>query len=308
MDLEEIVEELASTMGAEVVVEWSPPPPLPLPERARLRAAVRARVLECRACPLGPGRETVDGNGERWTAVASSPVPASAVDLGPLRNGLVTGVIGEAPGQEEDAKGVGFVGASGRLLRAMLYKAGFDQAWMVNAAACRPPRNRTPNVEEVGACSENLAAQLALGAAYGVRHWLLVGAVATKLWRPDLKISYDHGAVGVWREHGLMVMPIIHPAAVLRKRELKGLLVDDLAKWMEVVDDGTLAALETRCLRCFRQGDRVDDDGIAWCEKHAERYQPGAKKRRGKKDPGEGQGAFGDDWGVGAEVHRVDAD
>lgn len=307
MEWGEIVEELGATLGAAVQVEWAPPPLLPLAQRARLRAVTRSSVLGCRACPLGPGgrREGPDGGED---AVASSPVPMALVDLGPVRNGLVTGVVGEGPGKEEDAKGVGFVGASGRLLRSLLYKAGFDQAWMLNVVACRPPGNRTPAEDEIQACRANLDAQVRAVAASGVRHFVLAGAVPTRLWRPDLRVTQDHGAVGVWRDHQVIVMPIVHPAAALRKKEFKYLIEEDLEHWAEVVEDGTLAALGTRCTRCLRPADCHDDDGVPWCQKHADRYQPPKPKRRGRKDPGDGQGAFGDDWGVAGESHRVDAD
>jgi uracil-DNA glycosylase family 4 len=60
--------------------------------------------------------------------------------------------IGEAPGADEDQKGVPFVGASGRELDRMLDEAGVDrqQCWWTNPYKVRPPDNKIDHLTEHG--------------------------------------------------------------------------------------------------------------------------------------------------------------
>lgn len=60
-------------------------------------------------------------------------------------------LIGEAPGFEEDEKGVPFVGASGKLLRKAL---GNLDPYITNVVKCHPPNNRTPDKTEIRTCSK----------------------------------------------------------------------------------------------------------------------------------------------------------
>ena len=60
-------------------------------------------------------------------------------------------LIGEAPGAEEDAKGKPFVGASGKLLDAMMASIQLDRTrcYITNVVPWRPPFNRQPSGAEV---------------------------------------------------------------------------------------------------------------------------------------------------------------
>lgn len=72
--------------------------------------------------------------------------------------------VGEAPGAQEDASGVPFVGKAGQLLDALLLEAGLarSQVAVANVLKCRPPRNRTPRRGEVANCRPWLARQIEL--------------------------------------------------------------------------------------------------------------------------------------------------
>ena len=67
-------------------------------------------------------------------------------------------VVGEAPGKEEDQEGVPFIGESGKLLRVMW--GAVDQEWddlfVTNVVACRPPKNRDPLAAEKDACQRRI--------------------------------------------------------------------------------------------------------------------------------------------------------
>jgi uracil-DNA glycosylase family 4 len=62
--------------------------------------------------------------------------------------------IGEAPGAEEDRRGLPFVGPSGQLLDRMLASIGIDraEALISNTVFWRPPGNRTPTPQETAIC------------------------------------------------------------------------------------------------------------------------------------------------------------
>jgi len=63
-------------------------------------------------------------------------------------------VIGEAPGEQEDIKGIPFCGASGKLLDRMFLSIGLDRnnIYISNTIFWRPPGNRQPNETETSIC------------------------------------------------------------------------------------------------------------------------------------------------------------
>ncbi|MEX2648473.1 MAG: uracil-DNA glycosylase [Alphaproteobacteria bacterium] len=73
-------------------------------------------------------------------------------------------LIGEAPGAEEDRRGLPFVGAAGKLLDRMLAAIGLDRGgvYITNAIFWRPPGNRAPTPEEIGLCLPFVERQIAL--------------------------------------------------------------------------------------------------------------------------------------------------
>jgi len=73
-------------------------------------------------------------------------------------------ILGEAPGAEEDRRGVPFVGASGQLMDRMLAAIGLDRssAYISNILFWRPPGNRNPTTAEVAACMPFVQRHIAL--------------------------------------------------------------------------------------------------------------------------------------------------
>lgn len=135
-------------------------------------------------------------------------------------------IVGEAPGQEEDATGRPFVGAAGKLLDLLLLTAGFEreQVYICNVLKCRPPRNRDPEPEEVEACSPYLLRQVEL---VGPRIVIAFGAFAARtLLGSDLTIGKLRGRVHDYR--GIPLVPTYHPAALLRSQAWVRSVWDDL--------------------------------------------------------------------------------
>jgi uracil-DNA glycosylase len=71
--------------------------------------------------------------------------------------------IGEAPGADEDARGEPFVGRAGQLLNQIITASRLkrEEIYICNILKCRPPGNRTPQIDECANCRGYLLGQLA---------------------------------------------------------------------------------------------------------------------------------------------------
>ena len=72
-------------------------------------------------------------------------------------------VIGEGPGQQEDERGLAFVGRAGKMLDSAFSSVGIDtnkDCYISNVVKCRPPNNRKPLVNEVAECIPWLEEQI----------------------------------------------------------------------------------------------------------------------------------------------------
>jgi DNA polymerase len=130
--------------------------------------------------------------------------------------------VGEAPGAAEDREGFPFIGASGRLLDAMLAGAGIDrkEVFIANVVRCRPPANRNPKTREIRACAGWLAEQIRL---IEPRIVVSLGRFALQHFIPDGRITRLQGAPQEIDYGGAPVrlLPLLHPAAVLRNPDLR---------------------------------------------------------------------------------------
>jgi DNA polymerase len=124
--------------------------------------------------------------------------------------------IGEAPGADEDAQGIPFVGKAGQLLDRMIGAMGLSpetDVYVCNILKCRPPGNRRPEPEEMAACFPYLHEQLAL-----VKPRVIVAlgntAVAALL-ETKIGITKIRGQWKLYRGKTL-VMPTYHPSYLLR--------------------------------------------------------------------------------------------
>jgi DNA polymerase len=139
--------------------------------------------------------------------------------------------IGEAPGAEEDRRGLPFVGRAGQLLDKMLGSIGLsrsENAYITNVLNWRPPGNRDPDPTEVAMCIPFLRRHIEL-VDPGII--VLLGKVAV---RNVVGITDGIMATrGRWLEYfvnGRMVpvMPTLHPAYLLRQPAHKKLAWRDL--------------------------------------------------------------------------------
>jgi DNA polymerase len=147
-------------------------------------------------------------------------------------------LVGEAPGQEEDATGIPFSGRSGKLLDLLLEQAGIprSQLYITNTVKCRPPENRNPKADEIAACSEWLELQIV-----SIRPAVIapLGNFATKtLTGSSAGITAVHGQLQTRKivDHSVGVWPLFHPAAALRSTTTRELLRQDLKSLAELLE------------------------------------------------------------------------
>ncbi len=136
--------------------------------------------------------------------------------------------VGEAPGADEDARGLPFVGRAGQLLTKIIEAMGLkrDDVYIANILKCRPPENRAPLPEEISACQDNVARQIEL-----IRPKVIctLGKFASQtLLNTSTVISELRGNFHEYK--GIKVMPTFHPAYLLRSPDDKKLVWSDMKK------------------------------------------------------------------------------
>ena len=131
--------------------------------------------------------------------------------------------IGEGPGFHEDRQGEPFVGAAGQLLNKMFDHLGIARGdvYIANVVKCRPPNNRDPLPEEIEACKPWLAEQIRL---IDPKVIATLGRFAGAFIL-DRPISITRIRGQRFPVDGRIVIPTLHPAAVLRGGETQQALL-----------------------------------------------------------------------------------
>jgi uracil-DNA glycosylase len=122
-------------------------------------------------------------------------------------------LIGEAPGRNENARRLPFVGRAGEILDWMLGMLGLlpDEVWITNAVKYRPPANRSPLPTEIEASRPYLRKEAQI-----IQPMIIVpmGAAALRLVVPEAGgISRWHGRP-IYHPKRLPVFPLYHPMFV----------------------------------------------------------------------------------------------
>lgn len=144
--------------------------------------------------------------------------------------------IGEGPGEQEDLKGEPFVGKAGILLDKMLRAVDLDRSkniYIANIVKCRPPQNRDPKPEEQEMCIAWLRRQFVV-----IKPKIIVclGRIAAgKIIKPDIRIKREHGTV--IRKGGVLMIPMLHPAALLRNPADKPAAFEDFLKLQQLIKE-----------------------------------------------------------------------
>jgi uracil-DNA glycosylase family 4 len=145
--------------------------------------------------------------------------------------------VGEAPGADEDAQGIPFVGRAGQLLTKMIEAMGMKREDVIigNVNRCRPPGNRQPTLEEAAICRPFLFREIA---AVQPEVIVVMGNTALRnLLEVREGITRVRGHFQDFR--GIKVMPTFHPAYLLRDPSKKRETWDDLKKVMDYLDSNS---------------------------------------------------------------------
>jgi uracil-DNA glycosylase family 4 len=200
---------------------FQPPRPAQTPNPALLsgQAVETAATKAAQACTtiaeLEAAIKAFDGC--TLKATATNTVIARGNPQAPLM------IIGEAPGRDEDAQGLPFVGESGQLLDRMLKAIGRDESnvYISNLLFWRPPGNRDPSSEEILACKPFVERLIEL-----VQPKLIACAgkfSAATLLGTTQGITRVRGRWHEYRRGDLVIpaLPLLHPAYLLRQPGVK---------------------------------------------------------------------------------------
>jgi len=152
--------------------------------------------------------------------------------MGNLKANLM--FVGEAPGANEDAEGVPFVGRAGQLLNKIIESIGLKREAVIvgNVNRCRPPGNRTPTQAEANVCKQFLLREIAV---VRPRVIVVLGNTATQnLLETKVGITKLRGEFQDY--FGVKVMPTFHPAYLLRDPSKKRETWEDMKKVRDYIN------------------------------------------------------------------------
>jgi len=185
------------------------PPPVALPAAGGPAAleVLRGEVAACTRCAeLAAGRtQTVFGTGRPDARLV---------------------FFGEAPGADEDASGLPFVGRAGQLLTKIIEACTLsrDDVYIMNVLKCRPPGNRAPLPEEVAHCRQFFERQL------GIIRPEFICCLGASAARALLQTEEAIGRLrGRWFTFGVaQVICTYHPSYLLRNPAAKREVWEDM--------------------------------------------------------------------------------
>ena len=150
-------------------------------------------------------------------------------------------IIGEAPGADEDRLGRPFVGRAGRLLDRMFAEIDLSRnetspersLYITNILPWRPPGNRNPNSDEIAMMLPFIQRHVKLAEP---KLLVLMGNISCNAFLGQGAITRRHGNWHEWQ--GIPVMPMFHPAYLLRNPVAKGGAWIDLLKIRRFLAEG----------------------------------------------------------------------
>lgn len=206
----------ATARQAEALVAATPSTNGP-PDRVEALALLRNDVAACTRCAeLAAGRtQTVFG-------------------VGPADARLC--FFGEAPGADEDATGIPFVGRAGQLLTKIIEACTLsrDEVYILNVLKCRPPGNRPPHPDEVANCRGYFERQLAIVQPE------FICCLGTSAAQALLQTTEPIGKLRHrWFDHGTArVICTYHPSYLLRNPAAKRDVWEDMKVLMAAMGVG----------------------------------------------------------------------
>jgi len=196
--------------------------PMAVAEKAKELEKIAEQARRCRLCELGSRRKN---------AVPGEGSPNARIMF-----------IGEAPGADEDAKGIPFVGRAGQLLDKIIAACGLKRSeiYIGNILKCRPPDNRDPRAEEIISCLPYLQRQIEIIAPEII---VALGAHAARTLLDttksigQLRGHFEPYYTGIGRPP-IKLMATYHPAYLLRNysQENRKRVWEDMKKVLAELD------------------------------------------------------------------------
>jgi DNA polymerase len=153
-------------------------------------------------------------------------------------------LIGEAPGAEEEIRGIPFVGGAGKILNGLLRDAGInrDDCFITNVMQVRPVNNDFGNFYEDK--SRKIPRDILLEGTERLKQEIVAvnpnvivafGNEPLKALTGLQKITKRRGSLYniILNDKAFKVIPTMHPAAVMRFWEYRPLVLFDLKKVLE---------------------------------------------------------------------------
>ncbi len=142
--------------------------------------------------------------------------------------------VGEAPGADEDAQGLPFVGRAGQLLTKIIESINLSrqEVYICNVIKCRPPNNRFPEKDEISSCYPFLVRQLEV---IGPKVICCLGAAAAQtILKTKSSVGWIRGRFQDYR--GAKLIVTYHPAYLLRNPDAKRVVWEDMKKIKALLD------------------------------------------------------------------------
>lgn len=135
--------------------------------------------------------------------------------------------IGFAPGRQEDDEGLPFVGPSGEVLNDLLSTIGLNrhQVYLTNVLKYRAENDDdAQRGSQINVSMKYLRREVAV-----IKPWVIVplGADVLRQFEPSKRLSACHGTIISKKDRS--VVPMYHPASVLREPQKRSVLLDDIA-------------------------------------------------------------------------------
>jgi DNA polymerase len=133
-------------------------------------------------------------------------------------------IVGEAPGREEDQQGKPFVGRAGQMLDKMFAAISLDRGaqeaeksvYITNVLPWRPSHNRDPKPDEIAMMWPFLQKHISLVNPSVV---IAMGNISCQALLGEKGITKLRGSVR--QRHNLDILPMVHPANLLRNPSAK---------------------------------------------------------------------------------------
>ena len=220
------LESLARAGVAQLPRARRAPQAVAAPPRAPSVASQAVQSAGADAAPRQAALEVLRGEVAACTRCAELAAGRTQTVFGAGRPDARLVFFGEAPGADEDASGVPFVGRAGQLLTKIIEACTLsrDEVYIMNVLKCRPPGNRAPLPDEVAHCRPFFERQLEI-----IRPEFIccLGASAA---RALLQTEEAIGRLrGRWFTYGsAQVICTYHPSYLLRNPAAKRDVWDDM--------------------------------------------------------------------------------